>query len=49
MVDSANMLKGLEIFAVGFGGVFVILILVALATASLSWLLPKEDKSSPHP
>lgn len=48
MVDTANMLKGLEIFVIGFGGVFAILILVALATASLSWLLPKEDKDSPR-
>jgi len=48
MVDSASLLKGLAIFVIGFGGVFVILALVALATASLGWLLSKEDKGSPQ-
>ena len=50
MVDTTNLLSGLEIFVIGFGGVFVILLLVAAVTASLGWLLPKDDKKdSPHP
>lgn len=45
MVDTTNLLKGLETFVIGFGGVFVILLLVAAATASLRRLLPKDDKT----